>query len=71
MGKEISLNGQQLILSLVQDISNGVAIEQAVIKSELRNQVIMKIVNDGIWDWHLDTNLVLYDERYYTMAGYE
>ena len=69
--KKISLSGQQVELSLVQDISNKIAIEQAVIKNELRNQVIMKIVNDGIWDWHLDTNLVLYDERYYTMAGYE
>jgi two-component system, LuxR family, sensor kinase FixL len=31
----------------------------------------MSGANDGIWDWHLDTNTVHFDDRYYTMAGYE
>ncbi len=30
----------------------------------------MTVANDGIWDWHLDTNNVYFDARYYTMAGY-
>lgn len=27
--------------------------------------------NDGVWDWHLDKSEIFYDDRYYTMAGYE
>jgi GGDEF domain-containing protein/PAS domain-containing protein len=70
IGKKITLDNHTCVLGTVQDISERVAIEQALIKSELHKDVVMKIANDGIWDWHLETNFVLYDERYYTMAGY-
>ena len=71
IGKKITLDGQMCVVGLVQDISERVAIEQALIRSELHKDVVMQIANDGIWDWHLETNFVLYDERYYTMAGYK
>lgn len=70
ISKKITLNHQTYIYCLVQDISEKVAVELAFHKSELHKDVVMQIANDGIWDWHLETNLVLYDERYYTMAGY-
>ena len=28
------------------------------------------VTNDGIWEWNLQTQQVIFDERYYTMAGY-
>jgi diguanylate cyclase (GGDEF)-like protein/PAS domain S-box-containing protein len=71
IGKRISLSAQECILGIVHDISDRVSIEKALIKSELRKNMVVQIANDGIWDWHIDTNLVLFDERYYTMAGYE
>ena len=71
IGVKIHLNKQECVLGTVQDISDRVAIERAITKNESRNQLIMKIANDGIWDWHLDTNLMIFDERYYIMAGYE
>jgi len=32
---------------------------------------IMKAANDGMWDWHLDSDTMEFDPRYYEMAGYE
>ncbi len=69
--KKIKLNQQSYIYSIVQDISEKIAVELAFLNSQLQQDVVMQIANDGIWDWHLETNLVIYDERYYTMAGYK
>lgn len=35
-----------------------------------RLDLAMKVKNEGIWDWDLVTNRVVFDDRYYTMAGY-
>jgi len=71
VGKNIILSGQRCVLGTVQDISHRIETEHELFKSQQRNQVIMQIANDGIWDWHLDTNVVEFDERYYTIAGYK
>ncbi len=39
--------------------------------TEERLNMAMSVANDGIWDWHLKNNNVYFDERYYTMAGYQ
>lgn len=71
IGKKVILDEQECILGVVQDISERIAIEKALIKTQLHKNVVMQIANDGVWDWHLSTNFVLFDERYYTMAGYK
>ena len=40
-------------------------------KQEERLNLALYAANDGVWDWHLDKNEIFYDDRYYTMAGYE
>lgn len=40
-------------------------------KQEERLNLALYAANDGVWDWHLDKSDVFYDDRYYTMAGYE
>jgi PAS domain-containing protein len=35
-----------------------------------RLTLAMEVATDGIWDWNIDTNETLFDQRYYTMAGY-
>ena len=40
-------------------------------KSEERLKLAMSIANDGIWDWDMRTNRVVFDPRYFTMSGYE
>jgi len=39
--------------------------------SEERLGLVLSVANDGIWDWNLEDDSLLFDERYYTMAGYE
>lgn len=40
-------------------------------KSEQRYDLAMAVANDGIWDWDITNGTVLFDRRYYTMAGYQ
>lgn len=71
VGRNITVAGQAYVLGTVLNISERIVTEKALLKSEKRNSVIIQIANDGVWDWHLDTDLVEFDERYYTMAGYK
>ena len=58
-----------VVLSL--DITERKRAEQAMRENEERLDLAMSVANDGIWDWHIDSNTVFFDRRYYTMAGYE
>jgi diguanylate cyclase (GGDEF)-like protein/PAS domain S-box-containing protein len=40
-------------------------------ESEQRYDLAMAVANDGIWDWNIDEDKVLFDRRYYLMAGYQ
>ena len=71
VGRNIEVAGKAYVLGTVQDISERIAVEQALMDNEKHHKMVMRIANDGVWDWHLDTDVIEYDERYYTMAGYE
>ncbi len=40
-------------------------------ESEDRYSNVMSAINDGIWDWDIESGRVYFDDRYYLMAGYE
>jgi len=40
-------------------------------KVEERLRLSMHGANDGIWDWNLIDGTIYFDDRYFTMAGYE
>jgi diguanylate cyclase (GGDEF)-like protein/PAS domain S-box-containing protein len=44
--------------------------EQALRNSEERFDLAMSVANDGIWDWNVAKDKAVFDDRYYTMAGY-
>ena len=71
IGKKINYKGELCVLGTVQDISDRIATHQALAESEYRYHSAMQVANDGIWDWNIKTGVVRFDERYYTMAGYE
>jgi PAS domain S-box-containing protein len=45
--------------------------EEALRVSEERLDLAMAVKNEGIWDVNLISNETYYDDRYYTMAGYQ
>lgn len=55
----------------IQDISERKQTQVALRNSEKRFELAMSVANDGIWDWDLDSDTIIFDARYYTMMGYE
>jgi PAS domain S-box-containing protein len=64
-------NGEELIWSSVQDISDRKQAEQLLKASEERWQLAILGSNAGIWDWNLKTNQVFRSARWKEMWGYE
>jgi len=55
------------IIRFVKDIENS---REALRASEERLGLALDGANEGIWDWYLESNILHFDTRYYTMAGY-
>jgi len=64
-------NIPQSYVAIGTDITKEIEKEQELRLSEERYNLAMSVANDGIWDWDLQNNTVHYDERFYTMAGYQ
>ena len=64
-------DGRTLILTTATDMTNFLTMESALRESEETLSIFSLVTNDGLWDWDLETDQVIFDPRYYTMAGYE
>jgi len=64
-------DGRCIILTIAFDMTNLTDIESALRRSEEHLSKLSLVTNDGIWDWDLKTDQVVFDPRYFTMAGYE
>lgn len=64
-------DGRDLFLAMGTDLTNLATIESALREREETLSIFTLVTNDGIWDWDLSTDRVVFDSRYYTMAGYE
>ena len=58
-------------VAVVEDITLRKRAEEQIRLNEERLELALEGANEGIWDWNLNTGTVLFDSRYYTMAGYE
>ncbi|MDX2273781.1 MAG: PAS domain S-box protein [Cyanobacteriota bacterium] len=63
-GKAVQLSGVSL------DITASKVAEQALIASEARFQLVTASINEGIWDWDLETNDVYFSPQWKSMLGY-
>ena len=66
---------QGLVIGVVlvfRDVTQEYAIRQSLSESEKRSRLALSVANDGVWDWHIDRgqHTLLFDERFFTMAGY-
>lgn len=56
-------NGETALFLVNRDIS-------VLRRSEERLNLAMRVGNDGIWDWNIKNDSVVFDSRFYTLAGY-
>ena len=58
------------IIEQLRDITLLKEQERKLKESEERLDLAMMVKNEGIWDWNLASNETVFDDRFYTMAGY-
>ncbi|HMQ55082.1 MAG TPA: PAS domain S-box protein, partial [Anaerolineae bacterium] len=67
----INLDQQPLVLGMVRDMTERVAGEEALKRSQQELRLTLEATTDGIWSWHFPTDQMEFSPRYYTMLGYE
>ena len=70
-GNHLQYEGDQFLISFVQDITRRKQLETALKESQERLEMALEGANEGIWDLSLNDEIVYLDSRYYTLAGYE
>ncbi len=63
-------SGQNQILVIAHDITDVVRAQQKIAQSEQRLREVMSATQEGIWDWHVQTGVVIHNERWYGLLGF-
>ncbi|MDR4987478.1 MAG: PAS domain S-box protein [Bacteroidales bacterium] len=59
------------VVLVFSDVTREYSMREKLRQSEERLNYAMMVKNEGMWDWNIITHTVFFDDRYYTMAGYE
>ena len=62
---------QKTVAELEQARADTLEANRRLQESEERLNLAMEVANDGVFDWHLGDNTFVFDNRFYTLAGYE
>jgi len=65
----ISYNGKIATQTYIRDITERKAAQQALIESEQRYALAVEGVNEGIFDWNLETGSVYFSNHYKSILG--
>lgn len=66
----IQYDSRKVLLSIVTDITEKTLLQNKLIESEYRLSTALENVGDGVWDWDLETNKVLFSKKWKEMLGY-
>lgn len=52
------------------DVSESKKLEESLIESKAKNDLILKATNDGVWEWDFETDVLDFSERCWEQLGY-
>ncbi|HEY3267530.1 MAG TPA: PAS domain S-box protein [Armatimonadota bacterium] len=69
-GVRLEIDGRRYFVGIGIDITQRRQMEEKLRESEERLSLALDAVNDGVWDWNLQTGDAVFSPRWFTMLGY-
>lgn len=58
------------VIGFINDITEELAKETILEKTQEHYTLTLQAINDGIWDWDLSSNNIIFSDRWFEMLGY-